>query len=279
MQYLLAHDLGTSGDKASLFTVDGTLVKKRGSQLSVLLRQRQLCGAKSGSMVCSGLPTTQSPASLVDPARIAGVSFSGHMMGAVLLDGSGALLRPAIIWADQRAVSEQALLSQRVGVTGGSMRLPETATIPPIPSARSCAFMAHDGLDGRLAKALNCKDYLVYRLTGYLGTDYSDASGTGAFDLNTFTWPREILEAAGVPMSVMPELHASTDWRARLRPVRPGIRACRRARRCSAAAATAPPPPLEQAYPKWDRRICALERPPGSPIWTTRPFGPAAADV
>src|SRR5699024_8778279 len=51
----------------------------------------------------------------VEARDVAGVSFSGHMMGAVLLDRAGDVLRPAIIWADQRATAEQALLSQRVG--------------------------------------------------------------------------------------------------------------------------------------------------------------------
>ena len=210
MQYLLAHDLGTSGDKASLFTVDGTLVKSVVASYPCSYGSGNCVEQNPEAWYAAVCRTTQSLASLVDPARIAGVSFSGHMMGAVLLDGSGALLRPAIIWADQRAVSEQALLSQRVG----DRRLYEITGNRNNPTNSICKIMwsmAHDGLDGRLAKALNCKDYLVYRLTGYLGTDYSDASGTGAFDLNTFTWSQEILEAAGVPMSVMPELHASTD--------------------------------------------------------------------
>ena len=210
MQYLLAHDLGTSGDKASLFTVDGTLVKSVVASYPCSYGSGNCVEQNPEAWYAAVCRTTQSLASLVDPARIAGVSFSGHMMGAVLLDGSGALLRPAIIWADQRAVSEQALLSQRVG----DRRLYEITGNRNNPTNSICKIMwsmAHDGLDGRLAKALNCKDYLVYRLTGYLGTDYSDASGTGAFDLNTFTWSQEILEAAGVPMSVMPERHASTD--------------------------------------------------------------------
>ena len=76
----------------------------------------------------------------------------------------------------------------------------------------------HEGWGDRLATSLNCKDYLIYRLTGAIGTDYSDASGTGAFDLGTFTWSAEILEAAGVAPSVMPPLHASTDLAGTITP-------------------------------------------------------------
>jgi len=137
MQYLLAHDLGTSGDKASLFTVDGTLVKSVVASYPCSYGSGNCVEQNPEAWYAAVCRTTQSLASLVDPARIAGVSFSGHMMGAVLLDGSGALLRPAIIWADQRAASSRPCCLSGSG-TGGSMRLPETATIPPIPSARSC---------------------------------------------------------------------------------------------------------------------------------------------
>ena len=63
----------------------------------------------------------------------------------------------------------------------------------------------------RPAKLINCKDYIAYRLTGEIGTDYSDASGTGAFDLNQFDWSDEILETMGISRDVMPELQASVD--------------------------------------------------------------------
>ena len=92
MQYLLAHDLGTSGDKASLFTVDGTLVKSVVASYPCSYGSGNCVEQNPEAWYAAVCRTTQSLASLVDPARIAGVSFSGHMMGAVLLDGSGALL-------------------------------------------------------------------------------------------------------------------------------------------------------------------------------------------
>ena len=210
MQYLLAHDLGTSGDKATLFTTEGQLV------CSVV--EAYPCDYRSGNRVeqnpddwyAAVCRATKALTAQVDPKEILGVSFSGHMMGSVLLDSHGQLLRPAIIWADQRATEETALLTRRLGddrfyqITGN--RNNPTNSIVKIMWAQT-----HDGLEGRIDKSLNCKDYLIWRLTGSLGTDYSDASGTGAFDLNTFLWSEEILAAAGVAPSVMPELHPSTD--------------------------------------------------------------------
>lgn len=215
MQYLLAHDLGTSGDKATLFTTDGQLVGSVVADYPCHYANGNWVEQDPEDWYAAVCRATQALTETVDPAEILGVSFSGHMMGAVLLDAQGALLRPAIIWADQRATAEQALLARRVG----DQRLYEITGSRNNPTSSVCKIMwslTHDGLEHRLDKAVNCKDYLIYRLTGSLGTDYSDASGTGAFDLNTFTWSQEILEAAGVPLSVMPALHASTDLAGRV---------------------------------------------------------------
>ena len=215
MQYLLAHDLGTSGDKATLFTTDGQLVRSAVEAYPCDYSHGNWAEQNPADWYGAVCRATRALAADVNPAEILGVSFSGHMMGAVLLDGRGDLLRPAIIWADQRATAEQEILSRRVGddrfyaITGN--RNNPTNSITKIMWS-----MAHDGCGDRLAAALNCKDYIIYRLTGNLGTDYSDASGTGAFDLNTFAWSQEILEAAGVPASVMPEVHASTELAGRV---------------------------------------------------------------
>lgn len=215
MQYLLAHDLGTSGDKATLFTTDGQLVRSAVEAYPCDYSHGNWAEQNPADWYGAVCRATRALTADVNPAEILGVSFSGHMMGAVLLDGRGDLLRPAIIWADQRATAEQEILSRRVGddrfyaITGNRNN-------PTNSIAKIMWSMAHDGCGDRLAAALNCKDYIIYRLTGNLGTDYSDASGTGAFDLNTFTWSQEILEAAGVPASVMPEVHASTELAGRV---------------------------------------------------------------
>ncbi len=215
MQYLLAHDLGTSGDKATLFTTDGQLVGSVVAAYPSHYANGNWVEQNPEDWYGAVCRATKTLTATVDPAEILGVSFSGHMMGAVLLDGQGQLLRPAIIWADQRATEEQALLAQRVG----DWRLYEITGNRNNPTNSICKIMwamSHDGLEGRLDKAVNCKDYLIYRLTGAIGTDYSDAGGTGAFDMNSFTWSREVLEAAGVPLSAMPALHASTDLAGRV---------------------------------------------------------------
>ena len=215
MQYILAHDLGTSGNKATLFSVEGKLIASAVESYSCRYWGGNRAEQNPEEWYAAVCRATRRLTEKVNPAEIVGISFSGHMMGAVLLDHSGELLRPAIIWADQRATEQVAKLSETVGddrfyAISGNRNNP-TNSICKIMWA-----MEHDGLGGHIGKAINCKDYLVYRLTGQIGTDYSDASGTGAFDLNTFRWSQEIAEGAGVPMDILPELHAATDLAGRV---------------------------------------------------------------
>lgn len=210
MQYILAHDLGTSGDKATLFSVAGERIASFVESYPCYYSNGNWAEQDPQDWYAAVCRATRKLTADMDPAQIVGVSFSGHMMGAVLLDARGELLRSAIIWADQRAQAQVETLRTAVGdarfyaITGNRNN----------PTNSICKIMwsmEHDDLAGRVGKAVNCKDYLIYRLTGRLGTDYSDASGTGAFDLTAFTWSREILEVAGVPEAIMPEVFAGTD--------------------------------------------------------------------
>lgn len=210
MQYILAHDLGTSGDKATLFTTEGKLVASFVESYPCQYSAGNRAEQDPQDWYAAVCRVTKKLTEAIDPAQIVGVSFSGHMMGAVLLDGKGAPLRPAMIWADQRATQQV----QRLSETVGDDRFYQISGNRNNPTNSICKIMwslEHDDLAGKLYKSVNCKDYMIFCLTGHLGTDYSDASGTGAFDLTRFTWSQEILDAAGVPLSVMPECRASTD--------------------------------------------------------------------
>ena len=210
MQYILAHDLGTSGDKATLFSTEGALIASFVEGYPCNYSNGNWAEQNPEDWYAAVCRVTKKLTAAIDPAEIGGVSFSGHMMGSVLLDQQGELLRSAIIWADQRATEQVAKLSETVG----DDRFYAISGNRNNPTNSICKIMwslEHDGVAGKLGKSINCKDYIIYRLTGHIGTDYSDASGTGAFDLTSFCWSREILDGAGVPMDVMPELRAATD--------------------------------------------------------------------
>lgn len=210
MQYILAHDLGTSGDKATLFSTEGKLIASFVESYPCHYFGGNRAEQNPEDWYAAVCRVTKKLTAEIDPTQIVGVSFSGHMMGAVLLDKNNDVLRPAIIWADQRATEQV----QKLSDTLGDDRFYQISGNRNNPTNSICKIMwamEHEDLFGKLSKSVNCKDYIIYRLTGHLGTDYSDASGTGAFDLNTFRWSEDILKAAGVALSVMPECFASTD--------------------------------------------------------------------
>ena len=126
------------------------------------------------------------------------------MMGALLLDGTGAPVRPAIIWADTRSTAQTATLVERVGMERGyattGHRLNPTYSLSKIMWVRDHQPEVFD----RARVVLNAKDFAVYRLTGVLATDPSDASSTNAFDQGRGDWSDELLAAADLPRTAVP---------------------------------------------------------------------------
>lgn len=209
---ILAHDLGTTGDKASLYADSGELVAATTVEYATDYGPRgkvEQSPEEWWSAVAAATRGLLEKAGAASP-DVECVSFSGQMMGAVFLDGGGTPLRPAIIWADTRAQKECDLLVERVGmercyeITGH--RLNPTYTLSKLMWVRG----NEPEVWSKTRKVLLAKDYVAYRLTGRAVTDPSDASSTNAYDQGAGDWSGELLEAAGVERGIMPEIVPST---------------------------------------------------------------------
>lgn len=208
--YLIAHDLGTTGNKATLFTTGGELVDSVTTAYGTHFFQ-DVCAEQNPldwwRAVCD---STSRLLRGRDPALVRGMAFSGQMMGCVCVDKQGEPLRDAIIWADQRSAEEAAQLRQRIGerefyrITGH--RASPSYTIEKLMWIRS----HQPEIFARTYRCLQPKDYVIYKLTGSFVTDYTDASGTNAFDLERLCWSAPIFQAAGLDPSVMPPVFPST---------------------------------------------------------------------
>lgn len=212
-RYLLAHDLGTSGNKATLFSVDGRLIASH----TVAYPTHFFNGnwaeqdpADWWRAVCDSTQALLTQAK-ADPAEIAVVALSGQMMGCTLVDKGGAVLRPSMLYCDQRASAQAARILEQIdlktfyGIVGHR--------VSPSYSLEKLMWVRDNEPDlyARTHKTLCAKDYINFRLTGKLATDFSDASGTNAFDLNTFQWSDRIMNLAGVDGSLFPEPTDSTQ--------------------------------------------------------------------
>lgn len=132
------------------------------------------------------------------------IGLTGQMHGLVLLDDAGEVIRPAILWNDQRSAPQCAAITERVGFRQlidwtGNQVLPGF-TIPKLLWVREHEPEAY----ARIAHVLLPKDYIRYRLTGVLGTDVSDASGTLVFDVRNRRWCTDMMRALDVPTEWWP---------------------------------------------------------------------------
>jgi xylulokinase len=213
MPLILAHDLGTTGNKASLFDDQGRLVASHTEHYPV--HYTQAGWAEQDPLDWWRAVTTSTRALLaeakVDPADIAAVTFSGQMMGIVLIDAAGQPLRSAIIWADQRAVEEAETIGARCGLEHVYRRTGHRVS-PAYLAAKILWVKQHQPDLYRQARKFLCaKDFVAFKLTGRCATDYSDASGSNLFDLTQRTWSARLIDALGLDAGVLPEIHASTD--------------------------------------------------------------------
>jgi xylulokinase len=203
---ILAHDIGTSGNKATLYSVEGNLVAS--STVDYPTRFFNANWAEQDPHLWWEAVSRASREVLldVDPDRIGAVSFSGQMMACVCMDKSGRVIRDAIIWADSRSVKQIESLKTRIdpadgyGITGH--RLSPSYTLGKL------LWIRDNEPDNyrQIYKILNPKDFIIYKLTGAWVTDETDASGTNIFDLEQRQWSQEIIAAAGISPDLLPDI-------------------------------------------------------------------------
>ncbi|MBI5563479.1 MAG: xylulokinase [Chloroflexi bacterium] len=147
--------------------------------------------------------------SSVDRNSIAGLGFSGQMHSTVCLDRDRRVLSPAILWLDRRSAPQVTALRERIGAA----QLAQWIGNPIAPGFMLASLLwlkeSEPATWDRLAHVLLPKDYVRFRLTGELGTDYSDASSTALLDVQHRTWCSELADAAGIPLDILPPLFES----------------------------------------------------------------------
>jgi xylulokinase len=212
-RYILAHDLGTTGNKATLYDSDGVFV---GSTFYAYSTQyvhpgwaeqdahdwwTAVCTTTRGLLAQTGVAAHD----------VACITFSGQMMGTVPLDANARPLRHAIIWADTRSGEQAARLGERIGrdeiyrITGH--RLSASYALHKIQWIRQ-----HQPDIYTAAHAfMHAKDAVIARLTGQFVTEPSDASGMNLYDLARGEWSAAVLEASGLDAAKLPRIVRSTD--------------------------------------------------------------------
>ena len=149
-------------------------------------------------------------------AKVEAVGLTGQMHGCVMLDADGNVLRPALIWCDQRTQPECDWLNSTIGPA----RLIELTCNPALPNFTLTKLLwvrTHQpDIFSRIAHVLCPKDYVRFRLTGEYAIDMQEASGTLLLDVARRRWSQEVADAAEIPMSWLPRLFEGPEICARI---------------------------------------------------------------
>lgn len=212
--YLLAHDLGTSGDKAVLFDPSSmNIIHDEVVSYPTLYPKDGWVEHEAQNWWDAVCQSTKSliSASGIKPHQIKAVSFSALMNSCLPIDAQGNPLRTAMIWCDQRGKSELGKLFEFASedtfyeMTGH--RINGTYALTKMLWFKN----NQPELFEKTSVFLQAKDYIVYKLTGTFVSDYTDASHLGVLDQNQRCYWKALLDFIGIPEAKLPPLKASTE--------------------------------------------------------------------
>ena len=203
----LGIDLGTGSVKVAVLEADGTLSARASRPYRVDSPRPGWAESDPREWLAATRSASTEVAELSGEAPRA-VGFSGQMHGVVVVDESLAPLRPAILWADGRAVAQADALSAALA-PGDLSRLGSPAVTGFAATTLAWLVEHEPEVMARAAFALQPKDFLRAALGGQIATDPSDASGTLMYDVSAGQWAPGVLEWAGLDPALLPPVLGS----------------------------------------------------------------------
>jgi xylulokinase len=218
MSYLIGIDVGTTGAKTLLIDEKGTVVA-RATEEYPLITPRPLWAEQDPADWWRGTVDSIKRVlaeSGVKASEIKGIGLSGQMHGSVFLDEKNEVIRPAILWCDQRTAAQCAWITEKVGAE----TLHKETCNPCLTGFQAGKIIwlrdnePHNY--DRLRKVLLPKDYVRFLLTGEFATEVSDASGTSLFNVPERRWSDAVLNAIGLDKAMLPPSFESPEITGRI---------------------------------------------------------------
>ena len=211
MAYLLGIDIGTSGTKVIAIDESGKLVATASAEYELDTPKPQWAQQNPADWWDAVCSCCREITAKIGADDIAGIGLSGQMHGLVLLDENGVVLRPAILWNDNRT---QKQCEQIVEIVGRETLTAETAnpaltgfTAPKILWVRQNEPAVYE----RARMMLLPKDYVRYELTGEFATEVSDASGTLLLNVPNRRWSEVVCQKLEIPLDYLPRVYESYE--------------------------------------------------------------------
>jgi len=208
---LMGVDLGTSSAKVVIIDEDGNVLAQASSKYPISTPAPNWAEQDPESWWSAVKEAIRAALNILGPRRILAVGFSGQMHGTVILGKDFKPLRPAIIWADSRSERQCRKIYELVG----KKRVLEIACNRAMPGfmAPSLLWIRENEPEifKKIHQILLPKDYIRFRLTDSIATDYSDASSTLLFNVRDRRWSRELISAIGLEEEYFPEVRESVE--------------------------------------------------------------------
>ena len=148
---------------------------------------------------------------------VAGIGLSGQMHGSVFLDKAGQVIRPALLWNDQRTAAECGEIEEKAGGREALIRLVANPALTGFTAPKLLWVRKHEPRNwDQVRQVLLPKDYVRYRLTGTYATEVSDASGTLLLDVANRRWSKELLGKLQIDPALLPPCYESAEVSARV---------------------------------------------------------------
>ena len=211
-QYILAHDFGTSANKASLFTVEGKFVKTATADYITYHDQLSWAEQDAEDWWKAFCKSTKELMQGIDPKDVLCVSFDGTYPNCLCVDQQGKPLHRAMIWQDARAYKQAADITKKIPTkytADKANHLMQTdRTLPKLLWIKE----NQPEIFEKTAMVLPCvSNYIIMKLTGNACCSYSIGKGTGMMNMESTDYADEILQAAGISREILPTLCERTN--------------------------------------------------------------------
>ena len=207
----LGVDLGTSSVKLVLADAGGKIIDSASADYPLYLPEEGWSEQKPEEWYAAVLDCVRKLGERQDMSAVEGISFCGQMHGLVVLDADDNVIRPAILWNDNRTTEECAYLNEEVG-REKLLEWTGNVAFTGFTAPKLMWLKKHEPDNfAKIAKIMLPKDYIAYKISGVFGSDVSDDSGTLYFDVKNRRWSAPMLDIIGISEAQLPAIFESTD--------------------------------------------------------------------
>ena len=221
MGYTIGVDIGTSGTKSLLIDPDGNILAEASASYDVLMPKPMWTEQDPEDWWNATVKTIRAVVkkAKAKPADVKAIGLSGQMHGSVFLYKSGKVIRPALLWNDQRTVAECEEITERAGGREQLIRMVANPALTGFTAPKILWLRNKEPKRfARLKNVLLPKDEIRRRLTGELATDVSDASGMLLLDVRKRKWSKELLSKLELDPDLLGTVYESDEVTGNLRP-------------------------------------------------------------